>query len=86
MTERPPSEPRRWLDDSRNVDKIVYTLYGVCGLLLLADLFYHKHAHFRFEEWFGFFGWFGFLSCVGLVLTAKGLRVLLKRREDYYDP
>ena len=74
-----------WLDKRRNVDKLVYTLYAVCGALFLADFFYHKHVHFGFENWIGFYGIYGFVSCVGLVLAAKGFRRIAKRREDYYE-
>lgn len=75
----------RWLDKPRNVRKIVFGLYTVCALLLLADLFYVKSAHFFFEDWFGFYALFGFVGSLTLVLTAKELRRLLKRDEDYYD-
>ncbi len=78
-------EKKYWLDDTRNVKKIVYALYVVCALLLLADFGYHKHTHFDLEGWWGFFGLFGLVACVALVLAAKVLRVLLKREEDYYD-
>jgi len=78
-------ERRYWLDEPRNVKKIVYALFVLCAGLIAADLFVHHHGHFAFEEWFGFFGFYGFFSCVGLVLAAKGLRVLIKRREDYYS-
>ena len=74
-----------WLDDPRNVRKIVYALVVVCVVLVLLDFFYDKHAHFAFEDWFGFFAWFGFVGCVGLVLAAKEMRKVLKRDEDYYD-
>ncbi|MBC8352389.1 MAG: hypothetical protein H8E66_10405 [Planctomycetes bacterium] len=79
------SDKKYWLDDPRNVNKIVYTLYAVCALLVLGDLLYHKHVHFEFEYWFGFAGFFGFIACVALVLAARLLRVVLKREEDYYD-
>lgn len=78
-------EKQYWLDDPRNVKKIVCTLYALCALLLVSDGLYEKHVHFTFENWFGFFGWFGFVACVGLVLAAKVLRRFLKREEDYYD-
>lgn len=74
-----------WLDDPRNVNKIVYTLYAVCAGLVLLDLFYDKHPHFHFEEYFGFYGFYGLVGSIGLVLTSKLLRVLLNRKEDYYD-
>lgn len=74
-----------WLDDPRNVTRICWALYAVCGLLFVADAFYHKHPHFAAESWFGFYAIYGFVACVGLVLAAKVLRVILKRPEDYYD-
>lgn len=74
-----------WLDDPRNVTRICWALYAVCALLFLADGFYHKHPHFATESWFGFYAIYGFVACVGLVLAAKVLRILLKRPEDYYD-
>lgn len=77
-------EKKYWLDDSRNVDKIVYTLYSVCGLLILADFLYQKHPHFDMESLFGFYGFFGFIGSVFLVLTAKLMRKILMRDEDYY--
>ena len=50
-----------------------------------GDFVYHKHVHFDFEAWPGFYAVVGFVSYVGLVFTAKGLRRLLKREEGYYD-
>ena len=89
MADRNPENPgprkTYWLDDRRNVDKLVYALYTACGALFLADFLYHKHVHFGFENWLGFYGIYGFVSCVGLVLVAKGFRKIVKRREDYYD-
>jgi hypothetical protein len=78
-------ERKYWLDDSRNVTRIWWWLCAVCALLFVADAFYAKHPHFEIEGWFGFFGIFGFVACVGLVLAAKVLRLILKRPEDYYE-
>ena len=80
-----PAEKRYWLDEPRNVDRIVWGVYGVCALLLLIDFFVPKHGPFAIEHVFGFYGIYGFVACVGLVLAAKGLRVILMRPEDYYD-
>ena len=74
-----------WLDDRQNITKVVWGLVIFCGILFVADAFYDKHPHFIAETYFGFFGIFGFVVCVGLVLTAKVMRILLKRGEDYYD-
>ena len=78
-------EKKYWLDNPRNVDKICYALYVVCALLVLADLFYYKHIHFDVEGWFGFYGFYGWVACVVLVLAAKVLRLIVGRKEDYYD-
>ena len=78
-------EKRRWLDDSRNVDKIFYGVVVICALSVAADLLYHKHTHYSWEEFIGFHAWYGFVGCVFLVLTAKLMRRILMRDEDYYD-
>jgi cytochrome bd-type quinol oxidase subunit 2 len=80
-----PAERERWLDRSENVTKVYWSVWAICALLVAAQVFVHMHGHFAAEEWFGFHGWFGFVACVALVIAAKGLRVLLKRPEDYYD-
>ena len=76
---------RYWLDEPNNVSKIYWTVCVVCAALFVADAFYHKHIHFGAEGWFGFYGIYGFVACVGLVLVAKLLRIILIRPEDYYD-
>lgn len=74
-----------WLDDRRHVDRIVWALYAVCALLLGADLLIEPHGPFAIEHVFGFYGFYGFVCCFGLVIAAKGLRILVARPEDYYD-
>lgn len=86
MTDKPdPHEKTYWLDDSRNVDRLVHGFYVVCGLLLVIDVFVPKHGPFPIEHIYGFYGIFGFIACVALVLIAKQLRRVLMRPEDYYD-
>ena len=87
MSDHPRDERTYWLDDKRNVNKIVYGLYAICTVVGLADLFpYKHHLHFGFEYWPGFYSIYGFVSCVALVLAATQLRKILMRDEDYYDP
>ena len=80
-----PREPRRWLDEPRNHDRIYYALVALCVAVVGADLFYVKHVHFEAENLIGAYGLYGFVGCVALVLGAKELRKLLMRDEDYYD-
>jgi hypothetical protein len=79
-------EKKYWLDDRKNVNKVIYGLYTICAVVALIDLFpYKDHLHFRFEYWPGFFSLYGFVACVSLVLAAKQLRKIVMRDEDYYD-
>lgn len=80
-----PLHERTWIDNPKNVDKIVYALYAVCALLVVIDFWVPKHGPFAVEHWFGFYAFYGFIACVGLVIAAKGLRVILMKSEDYYD-
>ena len=78
-------EGLHWFDNKRNIKRIIYALYVICAALFLAEFFYHKHAVFSFDTWFGFYAIYGFIMCVGLVIGAKVIRHLLIRRETYYD-
>ena len=74
-----------WLDNPRNVTRLFYALIGICIALLVSDLFYHKHVHFPFEGWWGFFGLFGFAAFYFIVMAGKWLRKIVMRDEEYYD-
>lgn len=79
------SGKRYWLDRKENVTKVYWSVWALCGLLLLIELAVDMHGAFAIEHWFGFHGLFGFVACVGLVLVAKALRRILRRPENYYD-
>jgi hypothetical protein len=73
-------------DKPQNVKRLLYIFYTCVILLLVTDLFYHKHAIFAWEGYFGFYSVYGFVACVILVILAKYvLRPLVMRKEDYYD-
>ena len=79
-------EKKYWLDDKKNVDKIWYALLGICAATVIADFFYHKHVEYAVEDFIpGMYGWYGLGGCIFLVLSAKILRKLTIRDEDYYD-
>lgn len=69
----------------RHSNNVFWGLCLLCTALLLADFFYHKHGHFDFEQIPGFYGIYGFLAYCAIVLSAKQLRKVLKREENYYD-
>ncbi|MCG6879788.1 MAG: hypothetical protein LJE96_11670 [Deltaproteobacteria bacterium] len=80
------SEKKYLFDDPKNVKILLGCFYASLGVLLLIELFIHKHPHFEWEAWPEFFAVYGFVACVVLVIVAKYfLRPLVKRDEDYYD-
>jgi hypothetical protein len=85
-----PEEKKYFLDNQRNVRKLIKVFFASCVLLIAVDLFFHRHSSFSddiflFESYFGFYGIYGFVACVLLVIVAKELRKVLMRKEDYYD-
>lgn len=83
-----PAEPS-WLE--KNVNLVIIGLVIACVLSLLAHLvpglgYDEDHpAHFAEEEWFGFQAVFGFVVFVVVVFLGRGLRLIVERKEDYYD-
>jgi len=73
-------------DNPRNIKILLGCFYASLAVLLIAEIFLHKHPHFAWEAWPEFYAVYGFVACVVLVVAAKYiLRPLVKRREDYYD-
>jgi uncharacterized membrane protein YesL len=65
------TEKKYIFDNPKNVQKVLYGLFGCLVLLLSIE---------------GFYAIYGFVACAFLVLAAKYiLRPLVKREEDYYD-
>jgi hypothetical protein len=54
------------------------------ALSVAAQLLVESHPHFAVERLFGFNALYGFLACAALILVARGLGLLLKRKDDYY--
>ena len=81
----PKRDKPYWLDHPGNVTKLYRGLWIVGIALVILDLVVHRHEEFGFAEVLGYHAGYGFFACVILVLLAKGLRVLVKRPEDYYE-
>ena len=74
-----------FLDIPKNRQRVIWFFYLILVILLAIDLFIHRHGDFPWEETPEFFAVFGFVACVVLVFIAKALRLLVERKEDYYD-
>ena len=78
-------EKKHLFDDPRNVKWFLRALYAICAVLILIDFIVRRQTVHDWENLWGFYGIYGFVSCVSLVLIAKGMRRFLKRPEDYYE-
>lgn len=72
-------------DKPQNVKRFLGGFYVSLLILLIIDFFVHKHAEFTWEGIPEFYAAYGFVSCVLLIFIAKVLRLLIKRKENYYD-
>ena len=82
------NETRRtdhWLAQPSTIKRLWRIFIVVLGVLVLAQAVIYVKGYFGVDGWFGFGAVFGFLSCLAMVLFAKGLGYVLKRPEDYYD-
>ena len=73
-----------WLDSPKTHDRIFWVLVAVAVLLVAVDLGYEQHGHFDYETYSGFHAAFGFFAYLGIVGSARLLRMVVKREEDYY--
>lgn len=58
---------------------------SLAGLTLLSLLGEHHEPKFGIEGTPAFYSWYGFATCLGMVVFAKVLGVLLSKKDTYYD-
>ena len=73
------------LERPKTIKTLWILLYSVCGLTVVAEFFVDRHPHFAIDKYFGFYAGLGFIACAILIIVAKGIGFLLKRKEDYYN-
>lgn len=66
------------------MNRLLYVLAAICGALALADFLSGRHGYYAIENIPVFYGLFGFVIYVTVIFTAKALRRLILRPEDYY--
>lgn len=74
-----------WLVRPSTIRLLWIVSMAVLAVTVLADLLIDRKGKFGIDGTIGFYAWYGFLSCVVLVASAKGLGVLLRRKDTYYD-
>ncbi len=84
MSSESKSKPPFW-ESARN-RKLMWTiLYASCALTLVMELFVHAEHHFHFMEYPFSSAVVGFGMCTLMIIAAKGLGYVLKKKEHFYD-
>jgi len=73
-----------WLARPATIRRLWQVFAAVLVGLVALQFVFKVKGYFGIDGWFGFGAAFGFLSCLAMVLVAKGLGFFLKRPEDYY--
>ena len=73
-----------WLARPSSVRLLWRIFWAVLALTVAAQAVIKVKGYFGVDGWFAFGAIYGFLSCLAMVLFAKGLGYVLKRDENYY--
>lgn len=74
-----------WLARPSTIRLLWVVFIIVLAASVAAQWLFKVKGYFGADGWFAFGAIFGFLSCLAMVLFAKGLGYLLKRDKDYYQ-
>ena len=82
MTDKPTKTSS---DLQRLGQHFIRFLLGIVIILTILELFLHRHGVAPIEDSFMFPAIFGFLAFMFIVQVGKWLRLMITRREDYYE-
>lgn len=83
--DRAAADCDHWLVRPSTIRTIWIVSCVVLAVTVILDLVIEHHPHFGVDGTFGFGAWYGFTACVGMVLFAKLVGMILKRPDTYYD-
>jgi len=81
-----PGTDDHWLARPATIRLLWRVFAAVLAFTVIIQVAIGVKGYFGVDGWFAFGAVFGFLSCVAMVLVARGLGYVLKRDEGYYDP
>ena len=79
-----PRQQDSWLVRPASIRLLWRIFWALLVLTVALQAVVEVKGYFGVDGWIGFGAAFGFLSCLLMVLCAKGLGYLLKRDQDYY--
>ena len=80
-----PDEPQHWIEKPSTIRQLWIWSGVILAVLVAVDRTYEAHPHFGVDGSFAFNAWYGFLSCILMVVGSKGIGLLLKRKDTFYD-
>ncbi len=80
-----PDAPKHWLVRPQTIRLLWIICAVILALTVLAQLLFPVKGYFEIDGWFGFNAVYGLVSCAIMVVVAKLLGFILKRRDDHYD-
>ena len=80
----PNPEDDAWLARPSTIRLLWKVFAAVLAVSVAVQLLFPVKGKFGVDGWLAFGAVFGFLSCLAMVLFAKGLGFFLKRDENYY--
>ncbi len=85
-----PEKQKHWVYRKENRRILWFIQFVILIVAILPEFFMHHHASFEAQGIHldaspTFYAWYGFLTCAAMVIAAKVLGYVLKRKDDYYD-
>lgn len=77
---------RPWLTRAKTIRGLWWGGGIFLAVVTLVDPLVHGHAVFAIDGTFGFYSWYGLATCALMVVAAKALGIVLKRKDSYYEP
>jgi hypothetical protein len=74
-----------WLARKGTIRLLWIVFIVILALTVAAEAWLPAEPHFEVERLFAFNAVYGFLVCAAMILLAKALGLLLKRRDTYYE-
>ena len=74
-----------WLVRPKTVRLLRTLMYAILTISVLLQAVVHIHGAFGIDETVGFNAWYGLGACVAMVIGARTLGVVIKRKDTYYD-
>jgi hypothetical protein len=74
-----------WLTRPSTIKLLWIVFVVVLALTVIAGVWLTEEPHFEIERLFAYNAAYGFVVCAAMILVAKVLGVLLKRRDTYYE-